>query len=108
MAGRFKKTPLLCLLWCYITASLFALCPARSGEQSAGCATRLSAMLAKSAAVFHAIVPQNRRIVQPKVTHSSQSGSHKKTPGCVDEKSVGHKGVNRHYVVNMVKESAFT
>ena len=92
MAGRFKKTPLLCLLWCYITASLLDLSPARNGEQWAGCATRSSAWLAKSDAVFHAIVPYNRRIIQPTVTHSSQSGSHKWTPGCVYKRNVGHKG----------------
>ena len=92
MAGRFQEMPLLCLLWCYITASLLALSPARNGKQWAGCATRSSARLAKSAAVFHAIVPHNRRIIQPTVTHSSQSGSHKRTPGCVDKKNVGHKG----------------
>ena len=91
-AGRFQKTPLLCLLWCYITASLFALSPARNGEQWAGCATRSSVRLAKSAAVFHAIVPHNMRIIQPTVTHSSQSGSHKRTPSCVYKKNVGHKG----------------
>ena len=54
--------------------------------------THLLARLAKSTVVFHAIVPHNRRIIQPTVTHSSQSGSHKRTPGCMDKKNVGHKG----------------
>ena len=84
--------PLLCLLWCYTTASLFALSPARNSEQWAGCATRSSARLAKSTPVFHAIVRHNRRIIQPTVTHSRQSSSHKRTPGCVCKKNVGHKG----------------
>ena len=74
-----------------MTASLLALSPARNGKQWAGCATRSSARLAKSAAVSHAIVAHNR-IKQPMVTHSSQSGSHKRTPGCVYKKNVGHKG----------------
>ena len=86
------KTPLLCLLWCYTTAPLFALSPTRNGKQWAGCATRSSARLAKSAAVFYAIVPHNRKIIQPTVTHTGQSGSHKRIPSCVDKKNVGHKG----------------
>ena len=92
VAGHLKKMPLLCLLWCYITATLFALSPARNGKQWAGCVTHSSARLAKSAAVFHAIVPHNRRIIRPTVTHSSQSGSHKRTPSCVDKRNVGYKG----------------
>ena len=38
--------------------------PARNGEQWAGCAMRSSARLSKSAAVFRAIVPHNRRIIK--------------------------------------------
>jgi hypothetical protein len=82
---------LLCLLWCYITASLFALSPARNGKQGRAL-DGLPARLAKSTAGFHAFVPHKKRIIQPMVTGCSQSSSQKMTIGCVDQMNVGHLG----------------